>query len=75
MYAQAADPARDASKNGVDTISLSRESEASGGESAIAAHGPNLAKPAKPCTNSTAQCVACKDIRSDLQPPALQAAE
>lgn len=75
MHAQAADPVRNASKNGVNTISFSNESEASGGESAIAAHGPNLAKPAKPCTNSSARCVACKDIRSDLQPPALQAAE
>ncbi|MCK1422635.1 MULTISPECIES: nitrogenase iron-molybdenum cofactor biosynthesis protein NifE [unclassified Bradyrhizobium] len=76
-YAQAADPVRDASKNGVNTISSSNEGEAGGGESAIEAHGPNLAKPARtwPCTNSTARCVACKDICSDLQPPALQAAE
>ncbi|MET4312590.1 nitrogenase iron-molybdenum cofactor biosynthesis protein NifE [Bradyrhizobium sp. RT4b] len=73
--AQALDPARAASTNGVKTISFSNKTEIGDGERASAAHGPNLVESAKPCTNSTARGLACKDALSDLQPPALQAAE
>ncbi|MET4156270.1 nitrogenase molybdenum-cofactor synthesis protein NifE [Bradyrhizobium sp. JR7.2] len=73
--AQALDPARAASTNGVKTISFSNKTEIDDGERASAARGPNLVEPAKPCTNSTARGLACKDALSDLQPPALQAAE
>ncbi|WP_354062638.1 nitrogenase iron-molybdenum cofactor biosynthesis protein NifE [Bradyrhizobium sp. RT6a] len=75
MDAQGVDPFRGANTDGVKTISISNKSEIGDGQSAIAAHGPNLVEPAKPCTNSTARGLACKDTLSDLQPPALQAAE
>ncbi|WP_204514053.1 nitrogenase iron-molybdenum cofactor biosynthesis protein NifE [Bradyrhizobium canariense] len=75
MHAQAADPVRDPSRNSVRTISFSNQAEASEGESAIAPHGPKLGEPTKPFTSSSGRCIACKDIPSDLQPAALQAAE